>query len=78
MTIKEFSMKYEIPYSLAWQASYDVKPAETIRRNKDFSEKDLYRSVMHLLSQRALEKSRQAGEIMAQRNRIRYIYVNRT
>ena len=63
MTLKEFARKYEIPYSLVWQASYDVQPAASMHRNKDFSEKELYRSVMHILSMRMLEKSRQAGDL---------------
>ena len=77
MTIKEFAKVYEIPYSLAWQASYDVRPTSTLERNKDFSERELYESTMHILSQRALEKSRQGGMIETRRSRMRYIYRNR-
>jgi hypothetical protein len=78
MTLKEFARKYEIPYSLVWEASYNVKPTATIQRSKDFPEFELYASIMKLLSRRALKKCEQVGKIIEQRQRIRSIYINRT
>ena len=42
MTIKEFSDKYQIPYNIAFKASYVVKPVETFRRDKEYNEQELY------------------------------------
>ena len=42
MTIKEFSDKYQIPYNIAFKASYVVKPAATFRCDREYDEKELY------------------------------------
>ena len=42
MTIKEFSDKYQIPYNIAFKASYVVHPVETFRRDKEYNEQELY------------------------------------
>jgi len=77
VTLKEFAKQYNLPYTTVWQASYDVKPASTEYRNKDFDEEELYQSVIHLLSRRSLEKARQAGLINEQREKVRRIHRER-
>ena len=77
MTLKEFAEVYNLPYTTVWQASYDVKPRSTEYRNKDFDEEELYKSVTHMLSQRSLEKARQAGLINEQREKVRQIHRER-
>lgn len=42
MTIKEFSDKYQIPYNIAFKASYVVKPAATFRHDKEYNEQELH------------------------------------
>ena len=52
MTLKEFSIKYEVPYNLVYDSSYGVKPVSTLRRDRDFPEKDLYQSVVQNINRR--------------------------
>ena len=52
MTIKEFSDKYEIPYSIAYEASYKVSPVGTMTREKDFPEGELFEAADKLLQKR--------------------------
>ena len=42
MTIKEFADKYDVPYHIAYEASYKVTPVGTLYRDKDFPEDDLF------------------------------------
>lgn len=35
MTIKEFSNKYEVPYRIAYLASYEVKPTEPLQYDEN-------------------------------------------
>ena len=41
MTIKEFSRKYNIPYYLAYKASYNFTPVSTYRRDREYSEEEM-------------------------------------
>lgn len=49
MTIKEFSSKYHIPYSIVYSASYDVKRTDTMERDNDLIEADLRTAVLNEL-----------------------------
>lgn len=42
MTLKEFANKYQIPYNVVYEASYKVQPISTVRRDRDFPEKQLF------------------------------------
>ena len=52
MTIREFADKYEIPYSIAYEASYKVSPVGTLKRDKDFPEDELFAAADKLLEKR--------------------------
>ena len=58
MTIKEFSDKYDVPYYLAYEASYKVRPVGTDRRDKDFPEDELFEETKSLIHRR-YERHRQ-------------------
>ena len=45
MTIKEFANKYNIPYRIAYEATYLVKPSFPDMVNKEYSEKELIEAV---------------------------------
>lgn len=78
MTIKGFAEKYEIPYSLAWQASCNVTPVATMTRNTDYPEEEMYREVQHILNERSLEHGKQVGLIQQQKTRMRWIRLNKS
>ena len=59
MTIKEFSDKYDVPYYLAYEASYKVRP---VRRDKDFPEDELFAETKSLIHRR-YERHRQQMNI---------------
>lgn len=42
MTIKEFANKYGIPYHIAYNATYHVKPISNLVRDRDYLEEDLF------------------------------------
>ena len=42
MTIAEVAGKYNVPYSVAYEASYGVEPVATLERDKDFPEDKLF------------------------------------
>ena len=42
MTIKEFANKYGIPYHVAYNATYHVKPISNLVRDRDYLEEDLF------------------------------------
>ena len=46
MTLKDFATKYQIPYYIAYNASYAVKhPVAEGSRGREYDEKDLYSAV---------------------------------
>lgn len=59
MTIKEFSIKHEIPYSVVYNASYLVKNYTGNIRSKQYDEEDLRCAVeTHMIHRiQRLEKS---------------------
>lgn len=52
MTIKEFSDKYQIPYNIAYKASYVVKPFETMKSDKEYNEQSLYNETLQYINAR--------------------------
>ena len=62
MTIKGFANKYGIPYSIAYQASFEVHPVSTMIRDRDYPEGDLYRATKKLLAKRIEDKQKQVAE----------------
>ena len=49
MTIKEFSQKYEIPYNIVYQATYEVKPERNDEKVKEYNEFRLKEAVRVIL-----------------------------
>ena len=52
MTLKEFSQKYGVPYHIVYEASYYVKPEQSVRRDRDFDEFKLYYTVKGIVQER--------------------------
>ena len=52
MTIREFIQKYQIPYHVAYEATYKVKPVSTMIRDRDYQEDELYKAVVEMLAER--------------------------
>ena len=52
MTLKEFSVKYDVPYHLVYGASYRVQPRATLIREKDYTEESIYTAVKDVLKNR--------------------------
>ena len=52
MTCKEFANKYDIPYHIAYAATYKVKPVSSMIRDRDYPEKELLNAVRKMLEQR--------------------------
>ena len=46
MTLKEFSRKYQVPYHIVYEASYKVPAISTMRKDREFPEKQLFVEVM--------------------------------
>lgn len=52
MTCKEFANKYNIPYHIAYAATYKVKPVSSMMRDRDYVEEELKTAVEKLLEYR--------------------------
>lgn len=50
MTIKDFSEKYHVPYYLAYEASFGVKPGCPDGRCKEFSEQEMVDNLLKIMS----------------------------
>ena len=55
MTIKEFAVKYTLPYHVAYKASFHVKPVESIVRDRDYDEKELCNEIIRYCKRRLRE-----------------------
>ena len=55
MTIKEFAVKYTIPYHVAYKASFRVKPIATMQRDRDYDEDALYEETIRYTKRRLRE-----------------------
>lgn len=52
MTIKEFADKYQIPYNIAYKASYVVRPMSAFRCDKEYDEQELYDETLRYVRSR--------------------------
>ena len=52
MTCKEFATKYNIPYHIAYAATYMVKPVSSMLRDRDYPEDAMLDAVRKMLQQR--------------------------
>ena len=52
MTIKEIAEKYGIPYNIAYQGTYGVKPVNTAMRDRDFPEAPVVAGIIYVLQDR--------------------------
>ena len=72
MTIKEFSEKYGIKYSIVYNASYYVRLSSTMDyRNRQFDEKELMEAVRTLVLNRYSiyrDKAEKYGKLMLDLN----------
>ena len=66
MTIKEFANKYGIPYHVAYEATYRVKPISTMMRDRDFPEDELFDATSDLIEDRANKHAK----LLSQANRM--------
>lgn len=66
MTIKEFANKYGIPYHVAYEATYRVKPISTMMRDRDFPEDELFDATSDLIKDRANKHAK----LLSQANRM--------
>lgn len=55
MTCKEFADKYNIPYHIAYAATYKVKPVSSMIRDRDYPEDDMREAVIRMLEQRIIK-----------------------
>ena len=52
MTVNEFSDKYDVPYRIVYEATYKISPISPARRDREFHEKDMLRSVKQIAEKR--------------------------
>lgn len=52
MTLREFSDKYKIPYHIVYEASYKVPVVSTLRKDREYPERPLYREVENIVNER--------------------------
>ena len=64
MTIKAFAEKYDIPYNLAYEASYDVKPTLCREGNKDFDEQEMKNALRSTIRRKVAKNSDQVMKLI--------------
>lgn len=55
MTIREFSDKYRVPYSIVYESTYKVPSISTMRKDREYPEQELFTEVNRIITKR-LEK----------------------
>ena len=75
MTIKAFAAKYGIKYSMAAKAAQSVKTVATLERDIDFLEKDLYMSLMRILSNQIQESDKKTLSIRIKQGEVKNIAI---
>ena len=60
MTVNEFSDKYDVPYHIVYEATYKIQPISPARRDREFHEKDMFRSVKEIAEKRFTKHKRLA------------------
>lgn len=57
MTVSEFCKKYSVPYFVAYEATYRIKPVAETEKGNDYKESELVSELGRIVTQRA-EKHR--------------------
>jgi hypothetical protein len=52
MTLKEFAQKYDVPYHVVYEASYKVPAISTMRKDREYPEKELFLEVRRVVTNR--------------------------
>ena len=52
MTLKEFSRKYDIPYHVVYEVSYNVQPITTRLKQREWDEKGLFTETNRFVNDR--------------------------
>lgn len=52
MTLKEFAQKYDVPYHIVYEASYKVPAISTMRKDREYPEKELFLEVRRVVTNR--------------------------
>ena len=52
MTLKEFSLKYDIPYGIVYESSCKLSSYATLRRDREYDEDDIRQAVLRLVKGR--------------------------
>ena len=60
ITTKEFARKYGVSYHTAYEATFGIQPLRSLRRGKNYSEKEMVANLKDTLKKRA---EKQAGEL---------------
>ena len=68
MTIKEFAIKYQIPYSVVYQASYDVKKINEY--DCSYHEKELFDAVNSIIAKRIKKATEQLKNFLAMKHNL--------
>lgn len=62
MTLKEFALKYNVPYHVVYEASYKVPTVSTMRKDREYPEKELFLQVRRLVNARLKHHRELAGK----------------
>ena len=66
MTIREFADKYHVPYHIVYEATYKVQAISTMRRDREYIEKELFDATSDLIEDRANKHAK----LLSQANRM--------
>ena len=53
MTLKEFAQKYDVSYHIVYEASYKVPSMLTMKKDREYPEKELFAEVKNVLKTKA-------------------------
>lgn len=73
MTIKSFAEKYGITVYLATKVAAITAHTATEKRDVDYLEKDLYRSLMRIYKDRITKADRKTWELIQKAEEVKYI-----
>ena len=62
MTIREFADKYDIPYHIVYESTYKVQTVSTMRKDREYPEKELFTEVRSLVNERLKYHRELAGK----------------
>lgn len=69
MTIREFADKYNVPYHIIYEATYNVTAISTMRKDREYPEDELFNAASDLIEERINKHTK----LMSQANRF---YIN--